>query len=162
MNKFLKDSSLVLVGANAIFVNSNNNIVGKSSYCLNNRSIIKGMMKDNVFIHSSVVFKKKVYYLTSGYNVNYKEGAQLIADYNLWFELMKFGAAENIKERTVFYRVLESSLSRNVDGIINYQARLYVMRNVYDYFRRDFIYSIFHRNKVNLIVLMLKFKKALR
>ena len=162
MYKFINDSSLVLVGANALFVNCHNKIIGKSKYCLNNNSIVKGMMKDNVFIHSSVVFKKKVYYLTSGYDVDYKEGSQLISDYNLWFELMKFGGVSNIRERTVFYRVLESSLSRNINVIINYQARLFVMRNVYNYFKMNWIYSMFQRNKVILMIFLLKLKKSVQ
>lgn len=164
MDKFSANNKLILVGTNCFFVNKLNVTVGKSKYYLTNKEIIKGMMKDNVFIHSSVIFKRSAYNLTSGYRAPYeeREGREHIADYNLWFELMKFGEVSNIKERTVFYRVLESSLSRNLNIIVNYQARLFVMRNVFNYYKTNWIYSMFQRNKVNLLIFVLKLKNIVK
>ncbi len=149
LKEFKKNGSLVLCGSNAIFVNNVNKIVGKTNLPLKDSEIRKYMLRDNPFIHSSVVFKKEVYNKTCGYLIN-EECAKLISDYNLFFELSKKGQCMNIAEYTVLYRILDNSMSRNIDKCINYNARLKIMKKVFMFYKKKFLYYFINSFKVKI------------
>jgi glycosyltransferase involved in cell wall biosynthesis len=152
MKAFNDDKNLVLVGSNAILINENGEEIGRTQQQVSEKIIIKNMLKDSPFIHSSVVFSRKVYDLTPGYLIGTDEGSRHIADYNLWFELSKQGKCKNIIDYTVLYRVLEDSMSRQMDKCINYRARLSVMKDVYKHYKKFHFYYYFQTLKVGLRV----------
>ncbi len=151
--EFDQNVNLVLVGSNAIYIDENMKELRKSHQPETKEDIIKHMMNDSAFIHSSVVFKKEAYMKTPGYLIGKDEASKHIADYNLWFELSKIGDCKNIKIHTVLYRVLENSMSRQLDKCINYQSRLKIMKKVYKYYEKYHINYIINRIKIQLRII---------
>lgn len=150
MQEFRKNDALVLVGSNAKLVNEKMVNIGISNQARSNEEVLKYMLKDNPFIHSSVVFKKDTYKMTSGYLIGNDEGSKHTADYNLWFELSKYGQCINISNNTVIYRILENSMSRQMDRCINYSARLSVMKKVYRFHKKHHFFYFFYNMKVKI------------
>lgn len=156
LNEFFLNDKLVLTGALAYFIDSNNLIIGESKKYSCKNNIIKGMMRDSVFIHSSVIFRRSAYFKTCGYDNDFLYGKDHIADYNLWSELMLIGDFKILNNKTVRYRVLNNSMSRKINKIINYKSRLQVMRKVYSNYKKHLLYSLFFRFLVRLKILKLK------
>lgn len=150
MREFENNMSLVLVGSNAKYINENMEDIGMSDQANSNNAVMKYMLQDSPFIHSSVVFKKEAYKKTSGYLIGEDDGSKHIADYNLWFELSKYGQCINISNQTVLYRILENSMSRQMDRCINYSARLSVMQKVYRFHKKFYFYFFLQNIKVKL------------
>jgi glycosyltransferase involved in cell wall biosynthesis len=79
--KFLnKNPDVSLLGCNANYFNYRKKFITKSKLPLSDLQIKKLIIRKNVFIHSSVIFKKKFYRTLKGYD-NYFLNAQ---DYDLW------------------------------------------------------------------------------
>ena len=150
MKEFKKNESLVLVGSNSKFINENDEVVGNSNLPLTDRNIRKHMLKDNPFIHSSVIFKKKHYEMSPGYLNKYEE---YITDYNLWFELSKHGQCLNIKEYTVLYRISSVSMSRAIRKCENYRSRLSIMSKTHLFYKKYNYYYYFQYLKIRLKIL---------
>lgn len=153
VDKFKSDESLVLVGSQCIFIDSNSKVTGRSTLPTNHKDIIKYLHKDSPFIHSSVVFKKHEYNNNKGYNIGHIESLQHIADYNLWFELSKLGKCANLSSPTVYYRLLNNSMSRSINKKNNYLIRYQLMLKVNRYYKKYFFYSIFEILKVRIRIL---------
>ena len=148
LNKFFENSKLVLIGSNAIYINEKNEQIGLTHLNITHTSITKALLKDNPFIHSSVVFKKSAYKQTQGYLIGKDEKSKHISDYNLWFELSKTGECANIQKHTVLYRILDSSMSRQIDKCINYRARLSIMKKVYAHYNEYHLFYFFELFKI--------------
>jgi len=153
IEKFESDQNFVLVGSQCEFIDSNSKITGKSRLPINHKDIIKYLHKDSPFIHSSVVFKKNAYNSTKGYNIGHIESLQHIADYNLWFELSKLGKCENIHSASVYYRLLNNSMSRSINKKNNYLIRYQLMSKVNRYYKKHILYSMFEILKVKIRIL---------
>lgn len=140
---YFKDEKLVLVGSNATIINSKGEVLGKTSLPCTDKEIRRRFLNDNVFVHSSVVFRKEAYLKTTGYLCGNDEKAMHIADYNLWVELSAFGKVCNINECTLKYRYLDNSMSRTVNRKNNYEARLSVQKKAYSIYKMHFFYHLF-------------------
>mgnify|MGYP001161474209 CR=1 FL=1 len=107
--KFFTENNLILVGSNALIIDSNGNIVRKSNLPLKHNEINSNMlnMAPSIF-HPSVMFNKKKIMEYGGYNFN----AKYVEDYDLWLFLSKKGRFANINEPLIKYRVHESGISR--------------------------------------------------
>lgn len=163
MRMFNENPSLVLAGANARYINENSEQISLSKLPLTHKEIIKYMLKDNPFIHSSVVFKLFFYKKTKGYLIGNEKSDAHIADYNLWFELSKYGECLNLSSATLSYRVLENSMSRTMSKCTNYKARYLIMKRVYKYYKKFSFYYLVQSLKVNFRIVQncfsLSFKK---
>lgn len=157
LDQFENDKSLVLVGSQCIYIDLNSKVTGRSTLPTDHYNIIKYLHKDNPFIHSSVVFKKNEYNNTEGYNIGHIESQQHIADYNLWFELSKLGKCANLSTPTVYYRLLNNSMSRSINKKNNYLVRYQLMSKVNRYYKKHFFYSIFEILKVRIKILKYTF-----
>jgi glycosyltransferase involved in cell wall biosynthesis len=153
LERFDIDENLVLIGSQCKFIDANSKITGKSRFPINHKDIVKHLHKDNPFIHSSVVFKKNEYNSTKGYNIGHIESLQHIADYNLWFELSKLGKCENMNLPSVYYRLLDNSMSRSINKKNNYLTRYQLMSKVNSYYKKHIFYSMFERLKVKVRIL---------
>jgi glycosyltransferase involved in cell wall biosynthesis len=125
--KIKEDESLVLIGSTALLIDDSGEEIGLSKKIRNPKIYL---MNDNPFIHSSVIFKKSAYLMTtSGYNNNY-ELSNHFADYNLFLNLGKIGNLYiHTNYPTVRYRVLAESMSRNFNIIKNYKERYLIMKS---------------------------------
>jgi len=150
IDEFNTNNKLVLCGSNAEYIDINNNIIGVSNQPTN---IIKYLMKDSPYIHSSVVFKSSIYIKTSGYLIGDDEGSKHIADYNLWLELSKFGECINLRDQTLKYRILDNSMSRTINRCVNYKSRLLVMKKTYKFYKKFHFFYFFNYIKVSIRIM---------
>lgn len=148
MHEFVNDKELVLVGSQATIINDEGRKIAEYHLPLSNEDIIRHFHKDNPFIHSSVIFRKNIYEKTAGYLIGNDESSAFITDYNLWFELSKFGKCKNIYQYTLYYRYSETSMSRRISKSINIHARLEMMRKVNNYYKTYKTYSYYQQSKV--------------
>ncbi len=149
----LEQEHLVFVGSNALIIDENSNIIGKTNVPTTNKALMKSLLNDNSIIHSSVIFRKSLYFQTSGYLCGEGDFFKHIADYNLWVELSFLGNCRNIHDYTVRYRFLNSSMSRNINRLINYRARKYVMNKMFKHYKKNIIFHYISILKVNLRIL---------
>ena len=71
------------------------------------REIRKSMCLFNPFSHSMVIFRKKTFFESGGYNCKYKYGQ----DYDLWMRMLNFGETRILKEELGVVRVSKQSES---------------------------------------------------
>lgn len=154
MNEFNNDPTCVLIGSEAVKIDKEGNDLGIYKVPHEHKEIVKVMHKDNPFIHSSVMFRKKIYEKTNGYLIGNDELSKHIADYNLWFELSKYGRTKNVKQPTIHYRYLENSMSRKMDLCSNYRARLMMMKKVHQFYCKHYLYSYMYQSIVRLKLLV--------
>jgi len=72
-----------------------------------NQAIKKSMSLFNPFSHSAVIFRKKTFIESGGYNCQYKYAQ----DYDLWVRMLNFGEARILKEELGMVRMSEQSES---------------------------------------------------
>lgn len=153
LSSVLKNENLVFVGSNATLIDINGMKIGLYNVPTTNEMFLKKMLNDNQIIHSSVVFRKDIYYKTSGYMCGEGEFYKHIADYNLWAEMSFLGNCRNVPNRTVRYRYLDNSMSRNINKLTNYRARKYVILKMYKYHHKHLLYFIKSLIKVELRII---------
>lgn len=153
MNEFRANNDLVLVGSNAEIINNKGEIIGTYELPQKHEQILKFMLKDSPFIHSSVIYKKQSYLASKGYLIGNDLFSTLITDYHLWFELSKLGKCKNIPEKTLFYRRSSNSMSRSPDKQLMYKARLRGMKIVSAYYTCYPVYSFLQNLKVRLRII---------
>lgn len=115
----VEDENLVLVGSRARLIDKEGSVTGMSLRVTNPR---KYLLKDNPFIHSSVLFRREAYdILSHGYdsNILLKEH---FADYILFVRLSAIGSISIFEDPSLDYRVLHNSMSRkyvNLDILVS-------------------------------------------
>ena len=153
LTSVLEKENLVFVGANATLIDVHGKITGHYNVPTTNELLLQKLLNDNVIIHSSVVFRKDIYNRTSGYICGEGDFYKHIADYNLWVEMSFLGKCRNVQERTIRYRVLENSMSRNINKLTNYKARRYVMLKMFKYYHKHTLYFLKSLIKVELRII---------
>lgn len=147
----------VLVGTNAYYINENNEDIGRSHQLEHDMELRRGLLKDNQFIHSSVVFKKDAYFKTVGYLCGNDVSAMHIADYNLWVEISQYGKISNLPDYTLEYRVAPTSMSRSIHKVENYRARKQVMKKAYANHKSCHLFFLYQIMKVNLRIFQYRY-----
>ena len=150
------DRNIVLIGSNAQYINESGDTWEQEIYG-DHEKVIKYFMKDNPFIHSSVIFKRDAYNRTNKYDYNLPYKNQ-ICDYNLFLELSKVGKILILKEKTVIYKVNTNSMSRNIKIIDNYNARLFMIKKSYSLYKKYFIIALIYYLYINFNLMYLKHK----
>lgn len=93
-----KNPAYTMVGTQAIFKKVD--ITSETKYPLSDKDIRKKILSKNVFIHSSIVFKKNMIE-----NIPYKKEDYLLEDYSLWLRLGLIGKFKNLPDYCVEYLV---------------------------------------------------------
>lgn len=101
---------LVLLGANGWIIDENETLTGLIHVPLSDAGIRWAMPFQNPFIHTGVVFRRK---LPSGKNVRYCEEFRICQDWELWARMVDEGRVANLPERLVCYRDRTDSLSHH-------------------------------------------------
>jgi len=105
----------VIVGSNAMLIDMNGEFLFTSKLSLESSSIKKTLPVSS-FFHSSVMFRKEVFYKCGGY---FEKIKQDIEDRILWSEMARFGELKNIEEPLIKYRIVPTSISnRNKNDMI--------------------------------------------
>ena len=156
LKEFKKNPEYVLIGSQCILINDFNLVIGYSDLPTNHNRLIKFFHKDNPFIHSSVVFKRQIYLKTGGYYKANDPFFSHIADFNLWFEFSKYGLCKNLKQKSVYYRVSEKSMSRSINIVANLKSRLYVISKVNDFYKSYKYYYFIQKFKLLLQITFYK------
>lgn len=74
---------------------------------LDHKDIVSSFLRQNPFVHSSVIFDKGAYFKTGGYNKDCKYGQ----DFDLWPKFIKYGTLKNISDNLVTRRLSNDSVS---------------------------------------------------
>ena len=94
--KFLETNANVgLIGTWIYTININGEILKQKKEPITNSEISKKMLIYNCFNHGSVMFRKSIYELTSGYSIEYPENPPC-EDYALWLKMLNFSNGFNL------------------------------------------------------------------
>lgn len=107
-----KNPEYVLVGGGLIRVNSNRKEMIRYLFPQKDEEIRKAILVDNIFAHSTVVFKKEAFSQVGGYD----EQFGFFADRELWLKLGRIGKFYNFPEYFIYYLDKEDDAS-------NYNSR---------------------------------------
>ena len=108
LSRFHQEPEIVLLGANGVIINEEDKIIGLLDVPLTHEMICWSAPILNPFLHTAVMFQKKIIQQLGGYH----ESFRIAQDYDLWARTMIHYRVANLSERLVSYRHLESSLSK--------------------------------------------------
>jgi glycosyltransferase involved in cell wall biosynthesis len=148
----LESKDLCLVGSDIFIINENNKIVAKRIYPHSDFDIRKMIIFKSPFAQPSVMFRRKVYLKTNGYDKKYKNAM----DYDLWFRFINYGKVLNLAEPLLYYRVhanqsKSKSLKNQLKETIIIQKK-YIFKK--DYFS---IYAFLNFIGLNLLYILPNF-----
>lgn len=111
VNFLEKNKDYVLVGGGMIKIDKNGTEIMRQFRPETDENIRKSILIGDIFVHSTVVFLKKSWAQTGGYdeNIGYAD------DWDLWLKLGKIGKFYNFQEYFVYYLQWQGNISnRNV------------------------------------------------
>lgn len=100
--------SVVCLGSQIRFIDSNNNLIGKSNYPNSPSHVRFSLPATNCIAHPSVILDKSAVQSVGGYN----ETLDGVEDYNLWLRLLSVGEVGNSKDCLTLYRLHPKQMSR--------------------------------------------------
>lgn len=96
---FEKNLDYVLIGGGMVKINEENREIGRYLFPEKDEEIRKTLLVDNLFAHSSVVFRKDAWEKVGGY----EEEVDFFADLDLWLKLGKVGKFYNFQDYFICY-----------------------------------------------------------
>lgn len=106
---FENDKKKVLVGTSGFKIDNKDKIISNINLKnLSHEKIKKKLIFSNFFLHSSTMFKKKIFLKIGGYR-SFFNFAQ---DYDLWCRLSRNGKIGNLEKKLIKIRYHEKSLSK--------------------------------------------------
>lgn len=109
INFLEENKSYVLIGSNANIMDNEGNFLYTSTLPLCSNEI-KNKFPESPFFHSSVIFRKDVWFKAGGYR---EDIIQYFEDIILWNAIAKHGDLANIEEPLINYRLVPTSISNN-------------------------------------------------
>lgn len=108
INWFRKNPKKILLGTSGIKIDEKGNIIKSLNLkSLSHKKILKKLTFNNLYLHSSTMFKKSLFFKVGGYR-NFFKYAQ---DYDLWCRMSKYGLVGNLNKELVSIRFHSKSLS---------------------------------------------------
>ncbi len=165
--KFLEENpDYVLVGGGAILTDEKSKELRRFLPPEKDEKIRELMLRDCLFIHSTVVFRKNIWESAQGYD----EGLDSAEDWDLWLKFGKLGKFYNFQEYFVYFLQAEQGKTQYVRRQ-NMRTHLELMRKYrdqYPNFQRAFLaglvsylYSFFPRPKWFRFKVLSKLKNML-
>jgi glycosyltransferase involved in cell wall biosynthesis len=108
--KIFDNRSIVLVGANVCYIDSEGEKLGYSVSASSDKAVQYLMRKGNVIFHPTVIFRKDECVKVGGYS---KVVSKYVEDYLLWVELLNYGKVHVMPEALLDYRVHAQAISAN-------------------------------------------------
>ncbi|MDD5571983.1 MAG: glycosyltransferase [Bacteroidales bacterium] len=158
---FLKENEkCVLLGSNAIIIDQKGGYMYISNQPTDKNEILKLLENSSPFFHSSVIFKKDVFYKCGGYYEKIKHNFE--EDIILWTRIKEFGELNNFKEPLIKFRLspssitttrkkkhkdLHLSIAKNIikNGDISEEDRK-ILNNITKRKSRSYKYGMYHAN----------------
>ena len=149
VSEFIREKDLIIVGSNIEIINEKNKTIGLRLYPYSHKKIIKSIIFKSPFAQPSVMFKKKIYFISKGYNEQYKNAM----DYDLWFRILKLGKGKNIQKYLLKYRIHKNQskskkLKNQLKETINIQKKYLFKKDYFsilsllNYLLLNFIYFL--------------------
>lgn len=110
---FRRDTALVIVGSQARSIDERGAVIGHVNRPIEPASIDWYALVDNPFIHTAVMYRRSVALDCGGYDAAFDPYSQ---DYALWWRMIQRGAARNLRDRLVDYRVSPDSIIGRVEA----------------------------------------------
>ncbi|WP_075077880.1 glycosyltransferase family 2 protein [Terrimicrobium sacchariphilum] len=98
---------LVILGTNGWLITEDGTFCGLINAPCGEESVRWFTLYDNPFIHASVCFRRDAALAVGKYDPHFR----ITQDYDLWLKLLKTGPGDNLPQRLISYRVVDSSLS---------------------------------------------------
>lgn len=131
-----RDSSLVVLGSQVNFIDSQNKLIGKSNYptgCLNNNVNFTSRC---LIAHPSATIRKSTLLKIGGYRDVVKIGdTSLCEDFDLWRRISILGNLSNLEHSLTFYRQHDLQIS-NINSLPNDVATQIVASGYSDSYNR--------------------------
>lgn len=96
-----------LVGCWCYKINSKDKIIGKLKFPTEHMDILIGLLQENQFVHSSVMFRKECIEKVGSYN----EGIKYAQDYDLWLRISEHYKVANIAKYLHLWRIGKNGIS---------------------------------------------------
>lgn len=93
---------------------------------VNDESIRIKLLFNSGFIHPSVMFRASPVWEN---NLKFNDGYKYAEDYYFWLELLKYGKGYNLKEKLLYYRVVDNS--QTAIGNSSFEKRKEVIGNIH-------------------------------
>ena len=151
INWFRKNPKKILLGTSGIKIDEKGNIIKSLNLkSLSHKKILKKLTFNNLYLHSSTMFKKSLFFKVGGYR-NFFKYAQ---DYDLWCRMSKYGLVGNLNKELVSIRFHSKSLSYKkkklqsfyaiIASCLNYDNDL----NLNSFNKKNFFNQITKRNSL--------------
>jgi GT2 family glycosyltransferase len=103
----ISNPTTVLVGALGYRIDESGHITGEIDG-VTGPDLRRSLLRRNVFVHSSVMFRRKHYVLAGGYDAPLRQ----MEDYDLWLRMAELGEMASLPSHLVSYRVHSGQMSR--------------------------------------------------
>lgn len=119
-----------------------NNLTDKKAFYvpINDENIRVRLFFNTGFIHPSVMFRTET---LRTHNLSFNDNYKYAEDYYFWMDLLKYGKGFNLKEKLLYYRVVETS--QTAVGNSNIEKRKETLGNIHKRYFKE--YSIPVDNK---------------
>jgi glycosyltransferase involved in cell wall biosynthesis len=128
VERFSKNSALVLLGTWGRIIDDQGNILGKMRMPTRNLDLQYLVNFYNPFIHTSVMMKVAALEQIGGYSEDLEK--QPPEDFELWSRIKVLGQIENLNKYLVDYRLSVNSMSRKYEEIIAINYKNIVVANL--------------------------------
>lgn len=98
-----------MVGSFANLTNDKSEVIGQLRYPSSHEAISRGLIRHNLFVHSSVMMRRDALDKVGLYNEDWRYAQ----DYELFFRMIQIGKVANIPEALVSYRISEESITKS-------------------------------------------------
>jgi len=145
----MKNPEVGMVGTWSKIINENGSVIGFHRHPTDNKEINYFLMRDNPFVHSSVMIRKSLLETIGGYSED--KSMQPPEDYELWTRMVKYSKLANLPEALVIYRATHEGMSRKPNEVFQERkikiSETYLRRilpNTYDSLMAQNIASYLH------------------
>jgi glycosyltransferase involved in cell wall biosynthesis len=107
---YLLNNNINFVGSRSIVIGDKGNKIGKHNHPLSSIACKLFLQFDNPFVHSSILARKDIF-LNDLYSTELDR--QPPEDYDLWCRLSKNFDMENVPQRLILYRQLQTGMSQS-------------------------------------------------
>jgi len=130
-----KNPDVTLCGTWAKFIDENENDVGEYKVPVEYDKIKKTILFHNPFIHSSVVFRKKLIDSVGAYDVKFR----FAQDYELWSRVVFKHKVANIPQYLLKYRKLNSGITKSKNFLVRWLGLKIRIKIVYTILKQKFL-----------------------
>lgn len=134
------DNNLVIIGGDIEIVDALNGFRFRSNVGGSVQSPVNEAPMSNIFFHMAVMFRKDTYFLTGGYNSQFRVGQ----DSDLWPRMLAYGYGKNLADVVAIAPMAPNSISvkKNRDQILQKLRRIDAARTQFGVFRYMLIVSL--------------------